>query len=181
MFVSLLAIIVAANRAEDFKVEAASRGPSSVAQLHKEQILGVGKPVTALRHTEKLHGPLNVRLELVGSPGGVFVLRGILTSREALQDAEFQWSVPEGVTVVNGALTGTVASVTPDQPGTVELTLQATTSGNKQIHLMAGVVRGGGRFSDSAQYNTEGNAVMDAQQTPSDKSIKRKSSLKIFH
>ena len=160
--VFLVAIAFAANRASESPADL-TRGPAA---LSKEQILGAGRMTSPLAHTEKLRGPLSVHLQLVGSkptnPGDVFVLRGVISSRQELEGANFTWSIPEGLQVVNGMLNGTVASLSPTQSGVVEVTLKHLGTENLQVHLMASSIRGGARFADSAQYNTALQEALDA-------------------
>jgi hypothetical protein len=157
LFFSLVALVYAANRADDESARTA-RGPASIAAMHKEEKLGLMEAPIGPRHTEKVRGPLSVKLEVMsGEPkvGDTFVLRGTISSRRTLESAGYQWSVPKGVEVVNGELTGTVAGVASEQPAYVELTLRKLTDDNQQVHLLAGSVMGNTSFGDSAQFNTD--------------------------
>src|ERR1035437_7279103 len=140
MFCSLVAIAFAANRATEHVLPAASRRPASIDLIKKEEKLGPFNVASALKHTEKLRGPLSVKLEMLGPKpaaiGDVFVLRGTLVSREALQSANYTWSVPAGVELVNGTVSGTLTSIGGDRPGVVELTFRKVSADNVQIHLM---------------------------------------------
>lgn len=184
MFCSLVAIAFAANRATENESPAASRRPASINTIKKEEKLGPFNVVSALKHTEKLRGPLSVKLEMLGPKpsaiGDVFVLRGTLVSREVLDSASYTWSVPAGVELVNGAVSGTLTSVGGDTPGVVELTFRKMSADNVQIHLMAIAVRGGSRFGDSAQYNTEVQDMLKPSLEKSSASSENKQ-LKIFH
>src|SRR5688572_3699783 len=96
MFVSLVAIAMAANRAEDIayqpSVGVGTRGPASLASKKDLGFLA-GKDI--LKHTHKLRGPLSARVELVGDrpvqDGDVFVLKGIVSADAQLNGVEFSW------------------------------------------------------------------------------------------
>src|SRR4051812_17419029 len=105
MFVSLVAIALAANEAEQYENAssiAANRGPAAVldAKSAKERMLGASRAAPRGKHTEKLRGPLAVRLEMMGSQqsavGETFVVRGTVSTREPLDTVDFAWSLPPG-------------------------------------------------------------------------------------
>jgi hypothetical protein len=187
MFISLVAIAFAARHASDEAPVFRSRAPAAIEVSKKELILGPLKAISEVAHTEKLRGPLSVRLELIGPKpvqvGDVFVMRGTLATRKDLNSANFTWTIPQGLELVNGELTGTVQALTADQPARIELTLRKLTPGNRQVHLMANSSLNEMRFGDSSLYNTDvqdlmnKNAVVSgAHETPG-----RPAELKIFH
>lgn len=140
-----------------------STGAATAAE--KEQKLGPFKRAQTNKHTEKLRGPLQVRIEGVDPksilPGEVFSLQGTLASRQVLdQKAEFTWVLPAGVEHINGDLSGEF-TVTPEQSAQLEITLRKVAEENVQIHLVSSSVRGGAAFSDTAQFNT--NPLASAQ------------------
>jgi methyl-accepting chemotaxis protein len=57
------------------------------------------------RHSAKLHGPVDAKIDLVGdapaAAGDVFTLRGEITSAEVLERIEYRWSIPAGVELVS--------------------------------------------------------------------------------
>lgn len=193
--ISLLAIALAANQADqngfDDAAIASKRGPAVAAMatdstVSKEERLGPFKEAPALKHTEKAHGPIDVRLEYVGglpaAVGDVFVVRGIVSARESLQGVDFQWSLPDGVELVNGAKQGRLDSVSTDQPAAVELTLKKTAPGKFKIHLLAGVSHAGGRFADAAQLDDSGRQVeMRNTKKATPGGTRSYDSVKIFH
>jgi hypothetical protein len=193
LFFSLVAIAYAGRFANDDMVPQRTRGPASIAAMQKESKLGAFKIADQIRHTEKLHGPLSIHLEMLGAKpevGDTFVMRGTITSRKPLPEANFQWTVPNGLEVVNGALTGTVNGVSADQPANIEITLRKLTSDNAQVHLMANSVLGNARFGDSTQYNTDVQsllvksakaATLDGAGDSSTQKPMRASEIKIFH
>lgn len=193
LFFSLVAITYAGKFASDDATPKRTRGPASIAAMQKEEKLGPFKTVNELRHTEKLRGPLTVHVEMIGNKpevGDTYILRGTISSRKPLPEASYQWSVPPGVELVNGSLTGTVTGVSADQPAFVELTLRKLSADNAQVHLMANSISGGARFGDSSQYNTEVESMMtksakaatlDGEGDSSNQKPMRVRELKIFH
>lgn len=160
LFVFSVAIALAANQAENIK-EPATRGPASVS----------GKKlafanVSAIKHTMKVHGPIDVNVELVGAPpsgaGDVFVLRGVVQSSEALNEVEYSWRIPQEIEVVNGSLSSVIPALQPDQPVTVEVTLKQKGFANGRIHFRAKASSSGTRFADIAQYNSMTEEALQA-------------------
>jgi hypothetical protein len=160
LFVFSLAIAFAANQAEDVK-EPSSRGPASIAG---KKI--VFEDVSPIKHTAKVHGPLDVSVELVGArpngAGDVFVLKGVVQSSETVSNVEYSWRIPEEVEVVNGPLTAVIPSLQPDQPITVEVTLKQKSFANGRIHFRAKSSNSGMRFADTAQYNSMMQDALEA-------------------
>jgi uncharacterized protein YndB with AHSA1/START domain len=153
-FVFLLAIGAAATMTDDFKADA-GRIPASIHS--KSPISGEG-PLSSLRHTSKISPPLDVVMELDGSkpekPGDTFVIHGRIHAVEDLERVDFKWSIPEDVDVINGEGDGQLTRITGGQDVSLQLTLKTRTGENHQIHLTAGVTVRGSRFSNTAQYNT---------------------------
>jgi len=184
----VVAIAVAANRAEENSyLPPAPRTPAS---LKKELVLGnVESPLH--RHTEKIHGPVEANVELLGErpeeAGDVFVLKGTVTSSLALTEVDFKWSLPEGVVLVNGELRGQIATLNAGKPAEITLTLKSLTGENHQVHLIASAHRAGTRFAQSVQYNTLMEPVLEAARKDLKKSTKAEEGspatgkLKIFH
>ena len=155
--VFLVAIVVAANRAEqgDLGRGAGTRGPASV---NGQIALAADVKPALFRHTEKLHGPVTVNLDLVGAEpaaaGDVFVLKGVIRSSQRLENVEYHWSLPATIELINGSLKGTIDTIAADGNVDVELTLRTRTAANAQIHLLATAHAHRARFAESAQYNT---------------------------
>ncbi len=176
MFVSLVAIALAFNQAENDQATGlgARRSVASADAIHKELVLGTFKPTAELRHTEKLRGPIEVRLESASPRGETFALRGVISTKQGLIDVEYTWSVPDGLEVVRGQLKGRVAALSAEQPAQLEITLRVVGTGNQQVHLLAGATRGGVHFAESAQYNTKSKPALDAVHEDGEE-------LKVFH
>jgi hypothetical protein len=158
MFIFLVSIAVAANRAEENSAPppAVNRRPAAAAFGKKAPLDEVHAAL--FRHTEKIHGPVETQIVPIGAAkaeaGQVFVLKGVISASENLTDVDFKWSIPEGVEVINGALSGRLSQVRAERPAEVELTLKALGDINRQVHLLASGSHGGARFADTAQYNT---------------------------
>lgn len=178
MFVFMVAIAFAANRAEDvgssskdaFTPEA-TRGLASVPSTTKKLVFAEESPI---KHTSKVRGPLDVAIELVGArpnnAGDVFVLRGVITSNEAVNNIEFGWRIPAEVEVVNGELKSVIPNLLPDQPYTVQLTLKQKSFENGKIHFRARGSDKGLRFGDIAQYNSMMQEALDVSRAELKKS-----------
>ncbi len=123
----------------------------------KEMILS-SKTGPKLRHTQKIRGPLDASLELVGpipdKKGDVFVLKGLLSSEQDLENVNFKWAVPKGLELINGSVSGQIASLRAGQPVEVQLTLKTLDAVNHQVHLMTSGAQGKVRFAATTQYNT---------------------------
>lgn len=194
MFVSVVAIALAANRAEENSSttgKGLQRAPASMmsSQAQKEQILGEFKRPSKFHYTEKIHGPVETKIELMGArpeqSGDVFVLRGTIVTSENLSDVSYKWSIPAGVQLINGQVSGVIGSVSADHPIEVELTLKKISSQNEQVHLMAGGAEGKSHFAESAQYNTDIQEYLDADRAATKKALEAHSEddrkLKVFH
>jgi hypothetical protein len=161
LFVFSVAIAFAANQADDMIKDPSMRGPASVSgkKIAFEE-------VSAIKHTAKVHGPVDVSVELVGErpngAGDVFVLKGVVTSSEAVNNIEYSWRIPEEIEVVNGSLESVIPSLQPDQPFTVEVTLKQKSFANGRIHFRAKSTTPGMRFADTAQYNSMMQDALEA-------------------
>ena len=191
LFGSFVAIAFAANHAGEYSGAPRARGPAAIATMQKEERLGEFKSLSGGRHTEKIRGPLSVTLEMIGTPpavGETFVVRGTINSRRALTSANFAFSIPADVEVINGQVSGTVTNVDADQPAAVELTLRKLTSSSARVHFLANSEMGEIGFGDVAQLDTDHKPLASATQTASTKNLKAQSpaqdgpaEVKIFH
>jgi hypothetical protein len=165
------------------------RSPASVEPMsHKELVLSQGMKFSNLRHTEKLHGPIDVAIQLVGpapeKSGDVFTLQATVASSESLQNVNYSWSIPEGIEVINGQTGGSFDRIDEEVPGVLEVTLRQLSSQNQQIHLLAGTHDGRRHFAESAQYNSELQAHIDAKKQALKEITEEETSgqnLKVFH
>ncbi len=146
-------------------------------------------PNSLHRHTQKLRGPLEVQITLLGSkpekPGDTFVLQGTISSDESLGNIDYKWGLPEGVEVVNGSVNGSLLSITGGQPVRLELTLKTLTGDNHRVHFVAGATQGQTRFADATQYNTLIQNLLDESKKELLKSTQEhyqeKTRFKVFH
>lgn len=183
LFIGVAAIALASQYHETSAID---RSP---AMAKKELLLGdSGKP--AIKHTKKLHGPLESKIELIGAipekAGDVFVLKGLVSSSEELRDVEFKWDIPAGLELVNGNVNGTISILQAGLPSEVQVTLRSKTGANEQVHLVAGGNDKGVRFADAAQFNTLLQPMVEASKEALAKSTeqsapKKQKGLKIFH
>lgn len=189
MFVSVIAIAVAANRAEDTswprRFASTDRGPASIAGKKEHTLL----QKDILRHTHKIRGPLVVDIELVGErptqPGDVFVLKGLVTSESAINNVEYKWVVPQGVEVINGQLNSTIAVMSEGKPFETQITLRQVSDMNVRVHLRARSATGTTRFGDTAQFNSMDQVKIEASRKELKKSVEdyveKQKQLKVFH
>ena len=102
---------------------------------------------------------------------------------------EFKWDIPAGLELVNGSASGTISLLQAGLPTEVQLTLRTTTGQNHQVHFVAGAADKGVGFSDTAQFNTLAQPVIDASKQARAKSTEEAAAtaqqkpkgLKVFH
>ncbi len=154
IFLFAVSVLVAANVADD---------RARIRLTAKQTLRGPA----ALKRTEKIHGAVYVKIENLASrplqTGDTFVLRGEIRSEDGdLSGVDFKWSIPEGVRLISGQVTGTLSSLSEAQARVVEITLMKTSARNEQVHLLAGAQRGSSHFADSAQFNTDIQDTLNA-------------------
>lgn len=207
MFISVIAIAIAANRADDSSSwlqqkqqeqnpGSSVRGPASVSG--KKELAFAQKDL--LKHTQKVRGPLAVSVELVGQrpeqPGDVFVLKGVVSSEAALENIEFNWGIPDGVEVVNGQTSSVIAVIGEGKPFETQITLRQISPSNARVTLRVRGHDSETRFGDTAIYHTmdqqrleaarlELKSTAETYMKDSDKRIEtlseKKSQLKVMH
>jgi hypothetical protein len=184
LFIGVAAIALASQHTD----VSAGRAPASL--VKKELSLGEAKP-NLPRHTKKIHGPLQSKIELIGAipekAGDVFVLKGLVSASQDLRDVEFKWDIPAGLELVNGNLSGTISILSAGLPSEVQVTLRSLTGENYRVHFLAGGTDGGVRFAQSAQYNTLMQPLIEASKEAMLKSTeantppRKEKGLKVFH
>jgi|GEM_PF-2821088 len=174
MFISVVAIAIAANRADESSSWLAqkhleqnpgtmsSRGPASVGG--KKDLGSIQASV--LKHTHKVRGPLAAVVELIGQrpeqPGDVFVLKGVVSSESDLANVEFSWRVPAGVEVVNGQTSSIIAVLTEGKPFETQITLRQVGAENARVTLRVHGRNSGMEFGDMAVYHTMDQEKLDS-------------------
>ena len=185
LFIGVVALTLATQQADNNISNA--RHPSTLSK--KELLLGEVK-TPLLRYTQKIHGPLESRIQLLGAipekAGDVFVLKGQVISSQSLRDVEFKWSIPAGLEVVTGTSNGFISILNADQPAEVQITLRTLASENYQVHLITAAANNGVRFAESAQFNTLLQPMLDASKEALLRSTEKAAGeepkhLKIFH
>lgn len=182
LFISVAAIALVSQHTDTVN----DRAP---AMSKKELLLGDSAQRLGLRHTQKLRGPLESKIEMFGAvpekAGDVFVLKGSVVSSEELRDVNFKWDIPAGLELINGSSHGTISILKAGIPAEVQLTLRSSNGQNHQVHLLAAAQDKSVRFSDTAQYNTLMQPVVEASKEALAKSteetVKKSKRLKIFH
>ncbi len=173
MFVSLMAIAFATNRASEQTLPSEAHRARGLATVHpedlrKKQILGEFKTAPLFPHTLKVTGPLKVDIQVDGQPpakiGARFVLMAHVHSTQPLASAQFKWAIPEGVRWISGAQTGTLTDLEPGKAKIVQIVLEKASVENRQVHIHAQGAVGRSRFAAAAQYNTELQTYLDREQ-----------------
>lgn len=185
LFFSVIAIALASQHA-DFS-RPADRGPAAT----KKEALVPDSKALGLKYTQKIHGPLNATIELLGATpekvGDVYSLKGIVSSSEELRDVEFKWVLPPGLELVNGVASGTISILKADQSSELQITVRNLKADNQQVHFILNGTSSGLHFAEIAQYNTLLQPVLDASKKELLESTEKavaednKKQLKIFH
>lgn len=168
MFLSVIAISIAAGRANDASMAVReglsvnARGPASIGG--KKELGHVHKDMT--KHTHKARGPLSAVVELIGArpeqPGDIFVLKGVVSTESALENVEFSWSLPDGVEVVNGQTSSVIAALSAVKPFETQITLRQLSPANARVTLRVRGQDTGMRFGDMATYHTLDQQQLEA-------------------
>lgn len=188
----MMSACLVAVAAAMFKAEENGRSYGRQPASKKELILGEFRSPSAVKHTEKLKGPLETQIEIVGArpekAGDLFVLKGLLVSNENIQNVKFKWAIPKGLEVVSGDISGTVAALEANVPVPMQITLRQLTDDNQQIHLSARARNNGTRFGHTTQYNSLIQDIIEAGKKELFESTKQqarrdsvKGKQKVFH
>ncbi len=171
LFVFTVAIALAANRAEDISLSASAFAPQTAASSRGPASVS-GKRIVMTeasqfqKHTAKVHGPVDAAVQLIGAgpngAGDVFVLKGVVSASESVQNIEFAWHIPEGLEVVNGSMKSVISSLSPDRPYETQITLRQRGFDNARVHFKVRGSSDGLRFGDSAQYNSMMQEALEA-------------------
>lgn len=189
IFLSVLAIALAANRAEeDTRGDGMHRGLASISS-HNAKELQFAQQSEVIRRTHKTRGPISVEIQLIGNApeksGDVFVLKGVISSETQLRGVDFQWLLPTGVEVVNGELSSVAQNINEGKPFETEITLRQMSSTNERIMLKARGKDSGMKFGDAAVYHSLNQERLEASRKTLMKSteeyVQEQSKLKIFH
>jgi hypothetical protein len=107
------------------------------------------------RHTEKVTGPIAVRIELDGAapakPGDVYKVVGIVKSSQAIEKVEITWLLAGGTDLVSGKAKDTV-SLEAEVEKRIEITVKAARPGAQRVNLRAAATVGSSRFAAGAHY-----------------------------
>ena len=107
-----------------------------------------------IKHTQKIGNLLNAKIENISYNHDVLTLKATFVSSSDLPHANFKWSLPENVTLLEGELSGTESSMQANQMFEKIITLKADPEVNFKIHFIVNGVAGKIKISDVAQYNT---------------------------
>jgi hypothetical protein len=133
----------------------------------KKDTLLKPESTTATPHTEKVTGPVLVRIAVKGEEpkeiGTPFVLEALVQASKSIENLHFEWHLPEGIVLINGDRKNTIAVLDVDHPYLTQVTVVQSSVGNKQIHFTANAVQSGVGFGVSTQYNSVEQANLDSQ------------------
>jgi hypothetical protein len=107
------------------------------------------------RHTEKVTGPIAVRMELEGpapeSVGDLYKVVGYVQSSTPLDNVRLAWNISGTAQLVSGVAHETIR-LAADTETRVEITLKAIRPGAQRVQLRAAATHQGARFAAAAHY-----------------------------
>jgi len=113
----------------------------------------------AHQHTSKLTSPIETQIVLEGpkpaADGDTFTLKGTVLSSVAATEVTVKWILPDNVELLSGASEVFVGVLTPYEPQSFAILLQAKDNNNIQVHFQAQAKGGGADFGSVAQFNSE--------------------------
>lgn len=95
-------------------------------------------------------------------PGAVLELEASVHALSAVENVEFAWLLPDGITAESGELKGPLGSLQRDDSRTIRLLVKSSTSDNRQIHLHVFRNVDGEARGHIAQYNTVDQEKIEA-------------------
>ena len=124
----------------------------------KLELLGAKNKLVKFKHTTKLSGPINLKLEsdqgYTAIPGENFSLKAIIEVSQPLQKVIVNWTFPEELELVSGAMETVLFNVDPETPQVIEVILNSPDIENRKVHVSAAAKSGATEFSSVAQFNT---------------------------
>jgi len=119
-----------------------------------------------IKHTTKLKSSLQAELHLTSpapeEKGDEFSLLAEVSSQSLMQDVNVKWVLPEGVELVRGSKTQTIAALTGGEVEQIAVTLKQLSDQNEQIHLKLYGQEGQGLASSQVlQFNSFKQAEID--------------------
>lgn len=134
---------------------------------YKDQILKPISGVQGVNYTNKVSGPLLVKMKktvaderiVLGAP---FTLNVEIFSEEDIEGVDLKWSLPNDIVLVSGEIEEKIDFISGN--GGVKqtsLTLTSATEQNQQIHLFVSGQKNGTSFGTSIQFNTRDQALIE--------------------
>ncbi|MBK7844014.1 MAG: hypothetical protein IPJ71_10000 [Bdellovibrionales bacterium] len=127
---------------------------------YKDQILMPKNRALGVSHTNKVSGPLLVKMKRTVAdesivPGVPFTLDVEIFSEEDIEGVNLKWSLPDEIVLVNGEIERTI-DFSSGNGGVKQtsLTVTSTSEQNQQIHLFVSGQKNGTSFGTSIQFNT---------------------------
>lgn len=149
-------IFFAFQHADDYETRLTIRTPASI-QQSEDEMLHL-KPEKSLHYTQKVRGPLQTRMEILGlaptGAGDIFTLRATIETSESLENVEVRWSVPDGLEILKGPVSDNIRQLEPNKPVVYEISLKKLVPYNQRVHFAAISSLDGFRFASATQYNT---------------------------
>ncbi len=97
--------------------------------------------------------------------GSVIELEASVTAKMDLNDLQFGWLLPEGITAETGSVDGQIGKLAAGESTTLRLTIKSTTNDNRRVHLHVFRHENGEPSGKMAQYNTVDQEVIEAKLT----------------
>lgn len=134
---------------------------------YKDQILMPKNRVQGVRYTNKVSGPLLVKMKRAVAdesivPGVPFTLDVEISSEEDIEGVNLKWSLPNEIVLVNGEIEKTIDFISGNG-GVKQTSLTATSKSeqNQQIHLFVSGQKNGTSFGTSIQFNTRDQNMIE--------------------
>lgn len=137
---------------------------------YKDHILKPIKGIRGVTYTNKVNGPLLVKMKKTLAderivPGAPFTLDVEIFSEEDIEEVDLKWSLPKDIVLVSGRVEEKIDFISGN--GTVKqtsLTLTSATEENQQIHLFVSGHKHGTSFGTSIQFNTRDQESIENEQ-----------------
>jgi hypothetical protein len=119
--------------------------------------------VDILNQHEEAKGPENkgagaLKITLTSPDGrrsdGTLVLNAKVVATTELEGLKYEWVLPDGVTLVSGALDGDIGTLAEGASNAQDVTLNVSAQTNSFVHFHAYRLSGGEKVGQLAQYNT---------------------------
>jgi hypothetical protein len=125
---------------------------------------GADKPIQKSAAINKGGGLLNIQINGINDNSkGLLELTATVSSLAHLDEVQYAWLLPEGMTIVTGTATGKLGTLIEGASATIHLTLNNSLKINRQIHLHVYRLINGEANGQMAQFNTVDQARLEKE------------------